>query len=104
MSQILNVQIKIPDEYVLIETNRLKELEENIEDPIWDMKDLKNKTKMASDTTIQDRLLYNPKFRKELKNKGIVHYPDDEFRRWRVNAKKMTQFLEENFEDIFNKE
>ena len=35
------------------------------------MKDLKQKLKMSSDDTVKDKLLYNPKFMKELKEKGL---------------------------------
>ncbi|HCT0360801.1 TPA: DUF771 domain-containing protein, partial [Staphylococcus pseudintermedius] len=49
---------------------------------------------------IKDKLLYNPKFEKQLKKLGIAHYPDDSFNRWRFNARKMSRFIDENFSEI----
>ena len=59
---------------------------------------------MSSDDTIKDRLLFNPKFEKLLKQQGIAHYPDESLNRWRFNARKMNKFIEEHFEEIHGKE
>ncbi|GAB0253763.1 DUF771 domain-containing protein [Staphylococcus pseudintermedius] len=100
MVQTLQVTVPIPDGFVLIEKEKVQELEDSANDPVWDLKDLKKKLKMSSDDTIKDKLLYNPKFEKQLKKLGIAHYPDDSFNRWRFNARKMSRFIDENFSEI----
>ncbi|WP_214540497.1 DUF771 domain-containing protein [Staphylococcus pseudintermedius] len=100
MVQTLQVTVAIPDGFVLIEKDKVRELEDLANDPVWDLKDLKQKLKMSSDDTIKDKLLYNPKFEKQLKKSGIAHYPDDSFNRWRFNARKMSRFIDENFSEI----
>ncbi|WP_180529026.1 DUF771 domain-containing protein, partial [Staphylococcus haemolyticus] len=50
--------------------------------------------------TIKDRLLFNPTFEKLLKKQGIAHYPDERLNRWRFNARKMSNFIDEHFEEI----
>lgn len=104
MEQTLNVEITIPKGYALVDSVRLQELEESSLNPVWDMNDLKQKLKMSSVDTIKDKLLHNPKFEKILRKEGIVHYPNNEFNRWRFNARKMNRFINENFEAIHGKE
>lgn len=103
MQQTLSVSIPIPDTHVLIEKTEYEALQNLMLDPIWDMKDLKQKLKMSSDDTVKDKLLYNPKFMKELKEKGIAHYPNEDFNRWRFNARKMNAFIDVHFEDILGR-
>ncbi|MBJ8277331.1 DUF771 domain-containing protein [Staphylococcus pseudintermedius] len=97
MVQTLQVTVPIPDGFVLIEKDKVRELEDLANDPVWD---LKQKLKMSSDDTIKTKFLYNPKFEKQLKKLGIAHYPDESFNRWRFNARKMSRFIDENFSEI----
>lgn len=100
MAQTLKVTVPIPDGFVLIEREKVRELEDLANDPVWDLKDLKKKLKMSSDDTIKNKFLYNPKFKNQLKKLGIAHYPDESFNRWRFNARKMSRFIDENFAEI----
>lgn len=101
--QTLQVTVPILEDYVLIEKSHYQELEELTLDPVWDMKDLKRKIKMSSDSTVKDKLLYHPRHEKTLRKNGIVHYPDKNFNRWRFNARKMNQYINEHFEEIHGK-
>ena len=103
MTQTLNVTVPIPDTHVLVAKDEYNELLSYSLDPVWDLKELKRKLKMSSDDTIKDRLLFNPKFEKLLKQQGIAHYPDGSLNRWRFNARKMNKFIEEHFEEIHGK-
>lgn len=103
MTQTLNVTVPIPDTHVLVAKDEYEELLSYSLDPVWDLKELKKKLKMSSDDTIKDRLLFNPKFEKLLKQQGIAHYPDESLNRWRFNARKMNKFIEEHFEEIHGK-
>lgn len=100
MTQTIQVSVSIPESHVLIEKSEYLELLEMTLNPVWNMNDLKKKLKMASEDTIKKKLLENSKFQKELMRKGIVHYPDENFNRWRFNARKMNRFIDENFEEI----
>ncbi|MDU0452304.1 MULTISPECIES: DUF771 domain-containing protein [Staphylococcus] len=100
MVQTIQVTATIPEGFLLIESEKVRELEDLANDPVWDLKDLKKKLKMSSDDTIKEKLLFNPKFEKELKRLGIAHYPDENFNRWRFNARKMSRFIDENFSEI----
>ncbi|EUO33991.1 hypothetical protein P124_02679, partial [Staphylococcus aureus M1073] len=51
--------------------------------------------------TIKDRLLFHPRLEKELRAQGIVHYPDENFNRWRFNARRMHKFVDEHFNEIY---
>lgn len=100
MTQTLTVSVPIPDTHVLVSKDEYDELLSYSLDPVWDLKELKRKLKMSSDETIKDRLLFNPKFEKLLKKQGIAHYPDESLNRWRFNARKMSNFIDEHFEEI----
>ncbi|UXR79027.1 MULTISPECIES: DUF771 domain-containing protein [unclassified Staphylococcus] len=100
MTQTIQVSVSIPESHVLIEKSEYLELLEMTLNPVWNMNDLKKKLKMSSDDTIKNKLLYNPKFEKQLKKLGIAHYPDDSFNRWRFNARKMSRFIDDNFSEI----
>ncbi|BAE05106.1 MULTISPECIES: DUF771 domain-containing protein [Staphylococcus] len=103
MTQTLNVTVPIPDTHVLVSKDEYEELINYSLDPVWDLKELKKKLKMSADDTIKDRLLTHPKFEKLLKKQGIVHYPDENLNRWRINARKMNKFIDEHFEEIYGK-
>ncbi|EGQ2708968.1 DUF771 domain-containing protein [Staphylococcus pseudintermedius] len=102
MVQTIQVTVPIPEGFILIEKDKVRELEDLAIDPVWDLKDLKQKLKMSSDDTIKNKFLHNPRFEKQLKKLGIAHYPDDNFNRWRFNARKMSRFIDENFAEIIN--
>lgn len=103
MTQTLNVTVPIPDTHILVAKDEYEELLSYSLDPVWDLKELKKKLKMSADDTIKDRLLTHPKFEKLLKKQGIVHYPDENLNRWRINARKMNKFIDEHFEEIYGK-
>ena len=104
MTQTLNVIVPIPDTHILISKEEHKELVKNSLDPIWSLEELKQKMKISSDETIKKKLLFRPKFMKIFKEKGIVHYPNDDYNRWHINARKMCEFIDEHFDEIHRKD
>ena len=104
MVQTINVTVPIPETHVLITKEEHKELVNNSLDPIWSLEELKQKMKISSDETIKKKLLFRPKFMKIFKEKGIVHYPNEDYNRWHINARKMSDFIDEHFEEIHRKE
>ncbi|RIN37002.1 DUF771 domain-containing protein [Staphylococcus succinus] len=103
MSQTFQVTVPVPETHMLVEKEEFQKLIELTLDPVWDMKDLKKKLKMASDDTVKDKLLYHPRHEKTLRKEEIVHYPDENFNRWRFNARKMNRYIDEHFEEIHGK-
>lgn len=102
MEQKLKVEleIKIPDEYVLITKIEYEELQHNrLVGRWWTMQDLEEKTGMKAQW-IKENVLYIPKFKKQLEH--FVHYPKSQGEKWSFQATKMKQFLEDNFHQVFN--
>jgi len=106
MNQTLNVtlSIPIPEDHVLIRKVDLEQLEnDRLIGTYWTMRDLEERTGKKH-LWLKDRLLYRPEFRKVLdsKNGGCVYYPESQGQTWSFNAKRMAEFLDKNFEKIFN--
>ncbi len=87
MPHILNVTVPVPETHVLITKDEYEELIAYSLDPVWNMSDLKKKLKIASDETMKKHI-FHPRLEKELRAQGIVHYPDENFNRWRFNARE----------------
>ncbi|WP_426429113.1 DUF771 domain-containing protein [Staphylococcus equorum] len=103
MTQTIQVNVPVPDTHMLVEKEEFQKLFELTLDPVWDMKDLKKKLKMSSDDTIKEKLLYHSSHEKALRKEEIAHYPDENFNRWRFNARKMNRYIDEHFAEIHGK-
>lgn len=106
MNQQLTVAITIPipEDHVLITKVELQELEnERLAGVYWTMRDLENRTGRKQ-RWLKESLLYRPEFKKVLdaKSGGCVHYPEAQGQPWSFHAKRMAEFLDKNFEKIFN--
>lgn len=102
--QQLTVNITIPDTHVLITKIEYEEMKQNeLHGEWWTMADLKSKTKMKSSDWIEKNILYVSKFRKvlDVNNGGFVYYSGGSGKPWSFQAKKMAEFLEKNFADIY---
>lgn len=99
--QTLDVQIKIPENYVLItKSNHEQFLEQDLTGRIWSMKDLEVRTNRSSQW-LRRNILEVPEFREELQ--GFVYFPKSQGERWKFGALKMSKWLEENQELIFGR-
>jgi len=106
MEQKLKVEleIKIPENYVLITKVEYKELQHDLlVGRYWTMQDLENQIGKKQ-VWIKENILYPPKFKKQLDvlQGGFVYYPKAKGEKWSFHATKMANFLEENFYKIFN--
>lgn len=104
-TQQLNVQltIPIPEDQVLISKIELEDLRsQQIAGVCWTMKDLEMRTGRKKEW-LTDNVLYVPKFKEKLdvKNGGFVYYPKGKGSPWSFQARKMSQFLEDNFHLIW---
>ena len=95
---ILNLEVKIPEDYVLITKVEYQDLKKN---------ELKGKYIKLSDVAehinrsekwVKENVLYPPRFKKELKH--FVHYPQSQGEHWYFNASPMYEWLDKNFTEI----
>ncbi|PGS80542.1 hypothetical protein COC69_08975 [Bacillus cereus] len=105
MSQQLNVNvlIPIPDDQVVISKVEFQELKkQELTGVYWSMKDLEARVKKKNDW-INKNILLPTRFRKILdyETGGFVFYPQGKGQTWSFQAKKMAEFLDKNFSDIF---
>ena len=101
--QTLNVTVKIPEDYVLVEKIELMELQQNqLKGVYWTMQDLEKQINKKQDW-IKENILFVQKFKLELdsNNNGCVVYPTKKGQPWVFHAQKMKKFLDENFSKIF---
>lgn len=106
MEQKLKVEleIKIPDDYVLITKIEYEELQQNrLVCRYWTMAELEDRIGKKQ-VWIKENILYQPKFFKQLDvlQGGFVYYPKAKGEKWSFHATKMANFLENNFYKIFN--
>lgn len=107
MEQKLKVEleIKIPDDYVLITKVEYEELlQERLKGRYWTMRELEERVGKKQEW-IKENILYPQNFKKQLdvQQGGFVYYPGRQGEKWSFQATKMTKFLEDNFYKIFNK-
>jgi len=104
----IDLKVTIPDDYVLLERVeylRLKENEKELDKAHWwTMADLEKRLGKSRDW-IRDNILLEPAFRNILDSEsgGFVVYPRTRGENWVFQASKMSEFLEDNFNEIFNK-
>src|SRR5690625_4822415 len=104
----IDLKVTITDDYVLLERVeylRLKENEKEREKAKWlRMADLEKRVVKSHDW-IRDNILLEPAFRNILDSEsvGFVVYPRTRGEKWVFQAIKMSEFLEDNFKEIFNK-
>jgi phage pi2 protein 07 len=70
----------------------------------WTMKDLENATGY-SDDWLKDKILLRPHYKKilDLENGGCTYYPEKRGEKWLFLAKRMEEFLEKHFVQIFGR-
>lgn len=94
--QTLNIEVKIPDDHVLVEKSNYEELiTKQLIGKVWGMKDLEKHVGRNNDW-LKEKILYP--HREELEE--FVTYPTRQGERWRFGALRMSEWLEENQEVI----
>ncbi|MGF2942416.1 DUF771 domain-containing protein [Enterococcus xiangfangensis] len=90
------VTIEIPDNLVLIEKVRLRELEEKeFAGQTFTMKDFVSRSNRSS-VWLRNKILNNPKLIKKLdvENGGWVYYPYSQSDRWLFKSKGLIEFID----------
>lgn len=99
--QVLAVEIKIPDDHVLMtKQNHEKLIENDLVGRVWSMKQLEERTN-RSGLWLRKNILEVPQYKGELQE--FVHYPETQGQTWKFGALKMSKWLEENQELIFGR-
>lgn len=97
--QTLDVQIKIPDDLVLITKSTHEELlEQDLIGRTWNMKQLEERTNRSAQW-LRRNILEVPEFKDEIKE--FVQFPEINGQPWKFGALRMSRWLEENQELIF---
>ncbi len=97
------IVITIPEDMVLITRVEYEELKQNeLTGVYWNMKDLEKRINKKSDW-IKENILFPSRFKKilDIDNGGFVYYPETKGQPWAFQATKMAEFLEGNFQRIF---
>lgn len=107
IEQLLSVNLKIPvpPDSIIITKVQLEELnKQNLRGLYWTMNDLEKRVNRKREWIIKN-ILYPSKFQKilDVEFGGFVFYPKTKGQTWSFHALKMTEFLDNNFENIFNK-
>lgn len=100
----VELEIKIPDEYVLITKVEYEELlHVRLTGRYWTMQDLESQIGKKQ-IWIKKKILYPSKFKAQLDVSvgGFVYYPKAKGEKWSFHATKMAKFLDDNFYKIFN--
>lgn len=103
--QNINVELSIPvpDDFVLIKKVELEELKgKDLSGVWWTMKDLERRLNKSHEW-IKDNILFPTRFKNilDVKNGGFVYYPEKRGETWSFLAVKMSEFLEDNFVEIY---
>lgn len=100
----VNLSVNIPENLVLIEKIEYQDLKDSaLQGVYWTMSDLENRIGKKQ-VWIKENILYPTKFKKQLDVMvgGFVYYPKAKGEKWSFHARKMAQFLDDNFYQIFN--
>lgn len=102
----IDLRVTIPDDYVLlkkVDYLKLKKTNKEAEKGRWwTMSDLEKRLGRSREW-IRENILLIPEFKKilDVENDGFVYYPRNQGESWAFLASKMSEFLEDNFNDIF---
>lgn len=100
MAQKLDIQIAIPEDYVLIrKVEWEKMLSEQLSGKHWTMKDLEQHTQRSS-IWLKENVLYPHRQELDIKEGGFVRFPDGPGSPWKFGTVKMMNWLEENLERV----
>lgn len=98
--QTLEVKVSIPEDFVLVKKVEYDELlSADLTGQTWNMSDLREATDRSTDW-LKENILYPNRKELDIENGGFVKYPENKGQRWRFGAKKMSQWLEENMQEV----
>lgn len=101
----VNLSIPIPSDMIIISKVKYEELKNaQLYGVYWNMKDLENRTGKKH-MWIKENILFQPRFKRmlDVKTGGFVHYPQSSGQPWAFHAKRMADFLDTYFAEIFSK-
>ena len=100
MNQTLTATIPIPDDMVIIKKIEYQKLLDSVSSQlVWSMKDLE-KALGRSDDWIKEKILYPYREELDVQLGGFVRYPITKGQPWKIGAKQMRNWIEENLEKV----
>lgn len=100
MNQTLTATISIPDDMVIIKKVEYEELLDSVSSQlVWSMKDFE-KVLGRTDDWIKEKILYPHKKELDVQLGGCVRYPSAQGQPWKIGAKQMRTWIEENLEKV----
>lgn len=104
MTQVLNVPIQIPDDFILVDREQYEDLTTaTLIGKAWEMKDLRAWLGNKSVDWIKENILYNPRFKTELdqmKRDGLIKEATGKGSPWRFKVKEMAEFLDKHYAEM----
>lgn len=98
--QTLEVKVAIPDDMVIIKKIEYQELLNSVSSQlVWSMKDLE-RVCGRSDDWIKEKILYPYREELDVQLGGFVRYPSAKGQPWKIGAKQMRNWIEENLEKV----
>ena len=98
--QTLEVKVAIPDDMVIIKRIEYQELLDSVSSQlVWSMKDLE-RVLGRSDDWIKEKILYPYREELDVQLGGFVRYPITKGQPWKIGAKQMRDWIEENLEKV----
>ena len=98
--QTLEVKVAIPDDMVIIKKIEYQKLLDSVSSQlVWSMKDLE-KALGRSDDWIKEKILYPYREELDVQLGGFVRYPSAKGQPWKIGAKQMRNWIEENLEKV----
>ena len=98
--QTLEVKVAIPDDMVIIKKIEYQELLDSVSSQlVWSMKDLE-RALGRSDDWIKEKILYPYREELDVELGGFVRYPSAKGQPWKIGAKQMRDWIEENLEKV----
>ena len=97
------ITINLPEHLVLIEKVEYEKLQQDkLMGRYWTMAELEERIGKKQ-VWIKENILYPQRFKQQLDvmQGGFVYYPQAKGEKWSFQATKMSQFLEDNFYQIF---
>ncbi|MED1601206.1 DUF771 domain-containing protein [Alkalihalophilus marmarensis] len=98
----IDLSIPIPSDLIVIQKVKLEHLKkQELSGTYWSMQQLEKRINRKNEW-IKENILYRQKFRSilDVKHGGFVYYPERRGQSWSFQAKKMAEFLDNNFTEI----
>lgn len=97
------IQIVVPSEFKIVEAAEYEELKNrDLMGKTWSIKDLQERLQMNHPDTVKEKVLYPFRDELDVSKGGFVRYPKVQGKKWAIQASKMSEWLEKNWNKVYN--